>query len=49
MLEAALGQASVRDAAAEVAAATGLPRRRVYQMALRRAAKERNDDDDGDA
>jgi 16S rRNA (cytidine1402-2'-O)-methyltransferase len=48
MLEAALGQASVRDAAAEVAAATGLPRRKVYQMALRRAAEERNDDDDGD-
>ncbi|MFP4303841.1 MAG: 16S rRNA (cytidine(1402)-2'-O)-methyltransferase [Rhodosalinus sp.] len=47
MLDAALGHASVRDAAAEVAAATGLPRRRVYQMALRRTAKEHNDDDHG--
>jgi 16S rRNA (cytidine1402-2'-O)-methyltransferase len=48
MLDAALRRGSVRDAAAEVAAATGLPRRRVYQMALRRTAEERPDDGDDD-
>lgn len=47
-----LGQAlrggSLRDAAAEVAAATGLPRRKVYQMALARARQEGADDDGDD-
>jgi 16S rRNA (cytidine1402-2'-O)-methyltransferase len=42
-LRAALGRASVKDAVAEVAAATGLPRRDVYQRAL--ALRSRNDED----
>ena len=33
-LEAALGQGTVRDAAAEVAAELGIPRRQAYQIAL---------------
>lgn len=37
-LDAALQTMSVKDAAAAVAAATGLPRRQVYQMALARGA-----------
>lgn len=37
LLEAALARASLRDAAAEVAAATGLPRRDIYARALERA------------
>ena len=39
-LDAALAQMSVREAAATVAGALGLPRREVYQAALARAAKE---------
>lgn len=39
MLAAALGRVSLKDAAAEVAAATGLPRRKVYARALALAGK----------
>lgn len=39
-LSAALEQASVRDAAAAIAAATGLPRRRVYARALALAGRQ---------
>ena len=38
-LRAALAAMSVRDAAAQVAAATGRPRRQVYQRALALAAE----------
>lgn len=48
LLEQALRSGSVRDAAAEVAAATGLPRRKVYQMALAQARHEGADDGDDD-
>lgn len=39
LLRTALGEASVRDAAARVAAATGLPRRRLYTRALELARR----------
>ncbi len=42
MLHAALGRASVKDAVAEVAQASGVPRREVYRRALT-LAKERED------
>jgi 16S rRNA (cytidine1402-2'-O)-methyltransferase len=42
LLRQALGRASVKDAVSEVAAATGLPRREVYQRAL---AMAKEDDD----
>jgi 16S rRNA (cytidine1402-2'-O)-methyltransferase len=42
MLRRALGRASVKDAVAEVAAATGQPRREVYQRAL--ALSDENED-----
>jgi 16S rRNA (cytidine1402-2'-O)-methyltransferase len=41
-LRAALGGGSLREAAARVAAETGLPRRRVYQRALALAGKNRD-------
>jgi 16S rRNA (cytidine1402-2'-O)-methyltransferase len=43
LLKSALARASVKDAVSEVAAATGHPRRAVYQRALA-LMKERTDD-----
>ncbi len=45
-LRPALERASLRDAVAEVAAATGVPRRRVYGLALGLAAAQGSADDD---
>ncbi len=46
-LRAALAGASLRDAVAAVAAASGLPRRRVYDRALALSAEARRGDEDG--
>jgi 16S rRNA (cytidine1402-2'-O)-methyltransferase len=43
MLQQALARASVKDAVAEVAAATGIPRRAIYQRALTLIRKETNE------
>jgi 16S rRNA (cytidine1402-2'-O)-methyltransferase len=43
LLRAALARASLKDAVAEVCAATGLPRRDVYQRALALARQPGND------
>ena len=42
LIRAALARVSVKDAVGEIVAATGLPRRDVYQRALE-LAKERSD------
>ncbi len=49
MLRSALKRSSVKDAASDVAAATGRPRREIYQRALALAQDDDSEDGDGEA